>query len=368
MINNESSLEKYFRETSCLLSIMDKEEALDFFQKYTFNKDDILITTMTDDEIDELYSDDSDAYLYDFEDAFLDNEIEYSENIIEDILMLEDDTKLYLDFEPDAYYNIYTKMMREKIFENNNDNKTEIFLELINSYSEYLKLPKKYKRVGQINNISNFTTNDFINKFIRDKDFSNHILLAYNCLSDYNVTIEIFRIKNSSIKQKEVNSINDIVRMELVNLYDKILKETGDRINTFETIYNKLSKNKGFYTRFFDNAKTHICSSDYAKILIMNDCYLMSKSILSDNNIIDTDNTIINIYDGMFGEELIKQFNSDKSFALRAFLLFIDFNQKNHCNKDKFLMKSVYGDEKILRKINKLHFLDYISSDKKKNS
>jgi len=365
MEDNKTLLRKYHTDITCMLSVMSKKEALNFFSKYTFDADDLHITALTDHEIDELYNENlNDENIDDYNESIINNTIEYTESIIDDINQLDDDSNLYIDFEQKVYDDTYIQLMKEKIFNNNQINIHKICIELLTSYFDYLKIPKKYRKYGEINLTRDYSLTNIFNKFFSDNHFSSHMLLAYNCLIEYEIEQNILKISNQRNSAKNMSTINDVIRSELINQFNTLFDKGYDRIEIFEIIYTKLTVTDNFYTDVFDsNDNTPLCSNNYAKLLIMNDSYLMSKVILkNDNDTIDNDKKIDSIYDNLFSDELIKQFNTDKSFALRTFLLFIQFNEENFSNKSKISVKRTYGNQKTLQKINKFHFLDYISN------
>ncbi len=355
MEEKESILKKYHIEVTGLLTEMNKEEAIEFFNKYKFDKDNIYITTVSEEDIDKL------------EDVMDDNKIEYSEDIIGDIENLDDDTCIYVSFDNDVYDDIYTKMMKERVFLSDGSNKNLLFLDLFDSYLEYLKLPdkdKKYKsNLLSTEKICDYSLNTFINKFIDDDTFSNLILLSYNNLMRYYTKLEVKKYREQYKSNNELNTINDIARNELMSVYETLFLKYQDRINVFEIIHSELIKNNSFCTDFFEENKNQpICNNDYVKLLIINDAYLTSK--VSFSNELEEyydDNTILNIFEENNQSELVEKFNKDKGFALKCFLLFVEFNKQNTLNVSKSTLKKVYADKKVLQKINKYHFLDYVS-------
>jgi len=367
MASTKEILKKYYTDVCCLLTEMNKSEALEFFSKFKFKEDEIYITTMTDEEISNFDFDElNDDNIDDYNDTIDNNTLEYSENIINDIKNLPDNINIYISLDDEIYNSVYCKLMREKILSNqSNIEKYLLFIELNNSYIEYLKLPDRIKDKSLMLNDIKLMSSDFIQKLFCDEKFFNIIVMAYKILKDYEILQEIDKINNKYKLSNNINSVNDIVRNELMLLYEKEYTEKFDRIAIFETIYNNLNNNKDFYTKNFNKNKSiPLCKNDYVKLLIINDSYIMSEITTNDLKIVkDYDDTILDIYEIDEQDELIEKFNTDKQFALKCFLLFIDFNKCYKSNISKASLKESYGDINILKKINKLHFLNYTSKD-----
>lgn len=369
--NDESMLEIYYSDVTNSLNLMSKEEAIAFFETHTFDEDEVYITTVTEEEMESVYNDESnDEYFDELDEIITNGTLEYSDNIISDIEDLDDEINIYVNFVPETYDKLYVELMREKILYDNHPNKNEVFLELFQRYLEYIKLPSIHQRykcaAEEVSRISNYNLNDFIQRFISDEKFSNTVLLSFNNLKEYEIRLETQKIIGKHFQIIEINSINDIIRNELLSTFETLFAQNFDRITTFEKIHKYLTTKTNYYTSYFSQEKkTLLCSNDYVKAIIINDAYLMCEETFSDDFDFELtpEGTILEDYRNHTREKLIEKFNSDKRFALRTFLMFVDFNKTNPLNMSKNLAKKKYGNKKVLAKINKYNFLDYMSQN-----
>lgn len=357
MEENKSALKRYHIEVTGLLTEMNKEEAIEFFTKYKFEKDDIYITKATDEDM-ELSYDYLEDELYDESESIIrDNEIEYSSEIIEDIKNLDDDTYIYATFDEDNYNTIYVQMMMEKILSNDGTNKNEVFKELCDSYLKYLELPitEKKDKLNTFEVFRSFThsLNTFIDEFMNNKMFSVAIILSYNDLMKYYTKLEIKSYHEKYIGKNRISTINDIVRKHLMNMYTSILSKERNEFTTIKKMYEGVLNNK-------EDSHTN----DYVKLLVINDAYIMSR--VSNSKDFKNDigmGIVLDTFNVLNQKELISLFDTNTNFGYKCCRHFVDFNTRSNYNISKSTLKKTYGDKKVLQKINRYHFLDYVSND-----
>lgn len=371
MEKEESVLKKYHLEVTGLLTEMNKDEAIEFFSKYQFEKDDVYITTASgeDMEIISEFDEIDDETLDEFDDIIENNEIEYSSDIIVDIKDLDDDTNIYVTLDDNNYNYIYVQMMKERIFSNDCINKYEVFAELCDSYLEYLKIPISEKK-DKLNTFEIFESfahslNIFIDEFVNNSLFSNMVLLSYNDLMRYYTKLEVKKLQEDYTPNSKISTINDIIRNELMEKYTTLIQEENNQYTAIKKMYSELINNNNYNASCFDEKeKQPICTNDYVKLLIINDAYLMSrighpnefKTNVGMGIILDTFNTLNQ-------RELVNLFNTNPNFGPKCCRFFVEFNTMSNYNISKSTLKKTYGDKKILQKINKYHFLDYVSND-----
>lgn len=335
--------------------IFSKKEAIDFFETYNFDDDEeieILPINIDEDDIDD-----------DLEDE--DETLFYSEHIIDDLDCYPDNQYFMIDVPENIGDKIYSEDFKQALLsdEFTNEERNQVFQVLIEKTLKYsldprLNIDEKITNQNY-NFINKCSSNDFIERYINDLDFSEYVFKIYN------IVVLTEKEENRCEKNtEEIITLNDLVREKFVRIHNKNICQGTPNSDSILIILNYLNGKIGssimnsMYESELNDLDLKDIGRNYIKRVIITD-YLRSCEInyRTYEELYSRDYEYLEYIDNNDINKILERFQNDSDFAFDMIGDFIELN--SYCS---LRTKKSCKNLKLIKKVNSLYFLDFMTN------
>ena len=342
-----NKLENMYAEICEKTSIYTKEEAIELFETNNFSADQVLILPLGCSEFDEN------------EDIDLTTEIEYDEDILDVFDNYSDEHKFMIDL-PEEFADIKAStMFKEYLFSNlfTNEERKYIFETLIDGTLKYHNHRSINESDNTKNEIGRFINdcgiNDFIVRFVSDKNFCKFVFNIYSILF-----FEIGEEKFHNIEK--LTTINDLIREKYTLIHNKNIELGYSDSDSIMVILKYLngeirpsSLNLAYKQELGDYKIQDISHKDYIKIVMITD-YLRAIEIKYPEYD-PVDKEYISFLKKNTKDNILKRFNNDKDFAFNVITEFLELNLFYSIQT-----KKGSNNMELIKRLNPLYKLDFM--------